>query len=247
MDIKNVILDIVSHTNGLGIINNIKVAGDDSDTTLAAMDTDKTVIMNATMHQPVPEFVGEFGMGNLGLLNSLTKFSTYKGDDATLELTRREYKGAETPSTLVFKDASGNKDEYRFMGKEMIDRVLQVAKFKGASWDITIEPAQNRIEQLSEVAGVYSGIEPTFSVKTEDGNLIFEVGNSEGGITGRRIFAQNIDGDMSTQWSWPLNTFLNILKLGGTSVVRFSNQGVCQIDVDSGIGVYSYLLPAVTQ
>jgi hypothetical protein len=105
MEIKDVLLDIVKHTSGLGIIENIKVTGDDKETTLAAMDADRTVILQAKLHDAVPEFEGEFGMGNLGLLSSLTKVSNYQnGDDASIKVERTERNGVEVPSTMVFKD-----------------------------------------------------------------------------------------------------------------------------------------------
>lgn len=247
MEIKDVLLDVVKHTSGLGIIENIKVTGDDSETTLAAMDADRTVILQAKMHDPVIEFVGDFGMGNLGLLSSLTRVSNYQNGDADIKVERKERNGEEMPTTLIFKDGDGNRDQYRFMSKEILDQVMKVATFRGANWDITIEPATKRIAQLSEVAGIYSGIEPSFAVSTEDGKLIIEVGSAEGGILGRRVFAENIDGELGSKWSWPLQAFLSILKLDGTKVIRFSDQGVCQIDVDSGIGIYSYIMPAISK
>ncbi len=247
MELKSVLLDIVKHTSGLGIIENIKVTSVDGKTKLAAMDADRTVILNAEMHDEVPEFTGEFGMGNLGLLSSLTRLSNYQSDDASIQVDRRERNGEELPTTLIFKDAEGNKDQYRFMSKEIVDQAMKVATFRGANWTVEVEPASRRIGQLSEVAGIYAGIDPAFSVKTEDGNLIFEVGSTEGGVIGRRVFAENVDGEMTTAWSWPLATFLSIVKLGGTIVIRFSDQGACQIDVDSGLGVYSYILPAISR
>jgi UDP-N-acetylmuramate-alanine ligase len=54
MDIKSVLMDIVKHTSGLGIIDNVKVTGTDGKTTIAAMDSDKTVILTAKMHDTVP-------------------------------------------------------------------------------------------------------------------------------------------------------------------------------------------------
>jgi hypothetical protein len=247
MDIKSVLMDIVKHTNGLGIIENIKVVSNDKETTLAAMDANRTVILQAKMHDVVSEFEGEFGMGNLGLLNSLTRLSTYQGDDADIKIVRTERNGEHVPTMIAFSDSENNTDQYRFMSKEIVDQAMKVATFRGANWAIQIEPSQRRIAQLSEVASVYSGVDPAFSVTTKDGNLIFEVGSSEGGIIGRRVFAENIEGNMHTKWAWPLSSFLGILKLGGTIVVRFSDQGACQIDVDSGIGIYSYIMPAISR
>lgn len=247
VDLKSVLLDVVAHTSGLGIIDNIKVTGTQTETQLAAMDSDRTVILSARLHDVAPDFLGEFGMGNLGLLNSLLKVSNYQTDDASIEVVRQERDGGEMPTTLVFQDGGGSRDQYRFMSKTIVDQAMKVATFRGAAWNVQTEPTQKRITQLAEVSSIYSGIDPAFSVKTEKGNLVFEVGSAEGGIVGRRIFAENIDGDLSTTWSWPLTTFLSILKLGGTIMVRFSDQGVCQIDVDSGIGLYSYIMPAISR
>jgi len=244
MDIKSVILDIVKHTSGLGIIENIKVTGTDSDTLLAAMDPNRTVILQARLHDVVPEFEGEFGMGSLGLLSSLTKLSNYQAEDAKIEVVRQVRQEVEMPTTLVFTDGEGGKDQYRFMSKEVVQEAMPVATFKGANWNIQLQPAARRISQLGEVASIYSGVDPAFSVKTEDGKLIFEVGSTEGGVIGRRVFADNVDGELTTTWRWPLSQFLNILKLGGTQIVRFSDQGACEIQVDSGLGVYTYIMPA---
>lgn len=247
MDIKSVLMDIVKHTSGLGIIENVKVSGTDGATTIAAMDQNKTVILTAKMHDVVPEFHGDFGMGNLGLLTSLMRLSSYQEAGATIDVVRAERNGEETPTTLVFKDTDGGKDQYRFMSKEIVDQAMKVATFRGASWDVQVTPAAKRIAQLGEVAGIYSGVDPAFSVKTEDGNLVLEVGSTEGGVVGRRVFAENVEGNLTTTWSWPLAQFLAIIKLGGTIVIQFSNQGACQIDVDSGIGMYSYIMPAMSK
>jgi hypothetical protein len=246
MDIKSVLKDIVKHTSGLGIISNVKVIGTAEGTAIAAMDSDKTVILTGKMHEAVPEFIGEFGMGNLGLLTSLMRLSNYQDTNATIDVIRQERDEVELPVNLVFKDAEGGKDQYRFMSSAAIDQAMKVPTFKGASWDVLVAPETKRIMQLSEIAGIYSGIDPAFSVTTEDGNLVFNVGSTEGGAPGRRVFAENIEGTLSTTWSWPLAPFLSVIKLGGDTTVQFSNQGVCKIDVDSGLGVYSYILLALS-
>jgi hypothetical protein len=243
--IKDVLLDIIKHTNGLGIIDNIKVSGTADGTKLAAMDKDKTVIMTAELHDVVAEFEGEFGLGSLGLLSSLIKLSNYGEPGASITVERSERQGEEMPTTLVFKDTGGGKDQYRFMSKKIVDEAMKVATFTGAHWNLQIQPALRSVSQLSEVAGIYSGVDPAFAVKTEDGNLIFEVGSTEGGVLGRRVFAENVDGELTTTWQFPLAQFLSIIKLGGTILVSFSSQGACKIEVDSGIGIYTYIMPAV--
>ena len=101
---------------------------------------------------------------------------------------------------------------------------------------------------LKQIAGIYGGIEPNFTVKTEDGDLIITVGAADGSFTGKRTFAKNVDGEIKEGFAWPLSQVLAILKLGmsGSCVMQISSKGALQISVDSGIGQYDYILPAQT-
>ena len=145
---KDVIADVVKHTAGLGFIENVKVTGTDSETTLDAMDSDRTVILKAKLHNVQPDFIGEFGLGNLGFLSGVSKLPNYAGEDATVEVVKRERNGVQAPDHLLFKDSTNNTDRYRFMSKEIIDQTLQTVKFKGAAWEIEFQPAVASIQRL---------------------------------------------------------------------------------------------------
>ena len=62
-------------------------------------------------------------------------------------------------------------------------------------------------------------------------------------------FANNVEGTLNQGWSWPLSQVLANLKLGmsGMCVMQFSDQGALQISIDSGLGKYDYILPAMNQ
>ena len=248
MSTRDVVQDIVNHTAGLGFISAVKVTGSDSETTLDAMDADRTVILKAKLHNAEPQFEGEFGLGNLGFLSGVSNLPNYQEDDATIEVVSRERNGVKMPDHLLFKDVDGNNDQYRFMSKEIIEQTLQTVKFKGVNWDVTFEPTKQKVSELQQIAGIYGGIEPNFTVKTEDGDLIITVGASDGSFTGKRTFAKNVDGEINEGFAWPLGQVLAILKLGmsGSCVMQISSKGALQISVDSGIGKYDYILPAQT-
>lgn len=248
MSTRDVVQDIVKHTAGLGFISAVKVTGSDSETTLDAMDADRTVILKAKLHNAEPQFEGEFGLGNLGFLSGVSNLPNYQEDDATIEVVSRERNGVKMPDHLLFKDVDGNNDQYRFMSKEIIEQTLQTVKFKGVNWDVTFEPTKQKVSELQQIAGIYGGIEPNFTVKTEDGDLIITVGASDGSFTGKRTFAKNVDGEINEGFAWPLGQVLAILKLGmsGSCVMQISSKGALQISVDSGIGKYDYILPAQT-
>lgn len=248
MSTRDIVQDIVKHTAGLGFITSVKVTGTDEGTSLDAMDADRTVILQAKLHNTVPEFNGEFGLGNLGFLAGVTALPNYQTDDATVNVVARDRNGVSSPDHLMFKDVDGNTDQYRFMSKEIIEQTLQTVKFKGVEWDVTLEPTKAKVNELQAVAGIYGGIEPNFTVKTEDGNLIITVGAADGSFTGKRTFANNVNGEITEGYAWPLNQVLAILKLGmsGTCVMQISKKGALMISVDSGIGKYDYILPALT-
>ena len=248
MSTRDIVQDIVKHTAGLGFITSVKVTGTDESTTLDAMDADRTVILQAKLHNTVEEFTGEFGLGNLGFLAGVTGLGNYQTDDATVEVVARDRNGVSSPDHLMFKDADGNTDQYRFMSKEIIEQTLQTVKFKGVEWDVTLEPTKAKVNELQQVAGIYGGIEPNFTVKTEGTDLIVTVGAADGSFTGKRTFAQNVNGEITEGYAWPLAQVLAILKLGmsGTCVMQISKKGALMISVDSGIGKYDYILPALT-
>ena len=248
MSTRDIVQDIVKHTAGLGFITSVKVTGTDESTTLDAMDADRTVILQAKLHNAVPEFNGEFGLGNLGFLAGVTALGNYQTDDATVDVVARDRNGVSSPDHLMFKDADGNTDQYRFMSKEIIEQTLQTVKFKGVEWDVTLEPTKAKVNELTQVAGIYGGIEPNFTVKTEGSDLIVTVGAADGSFTGKRTFAQNVNGEITEGYAWPLAQVLAILKLGmsGACVMQISKKGALMISVDSGIGKYDYILPALT-
>jgi hypothetical protein len=43
---------------------------------------------------------------------------------------------------------------------------------------------------------------------------------------------------------WPVKVFMSIMDLPGDKIVKISDQGACEITVNSGLAVYQYLLPA---
>jgi hypothetical protein len=247
---KDILLDLVDHTAGLGFIENVKVTGTTEETVFEAMDLDRTVILNAKSHKPVPEFIGEFGMGNLGFLNGIVNLDSYKVDEATINVNNRERNGEQVLESLTFEDQYGNTDQYRFMSKEVVDQQLKTVKFRGVNWNVSFEPTKQSVQELAQIANIYVNIEPTFSVRTENGNVIIGVGTDDGsGHVGKRIFARNVTGELKQHWSWPLHQVLAILKLGmsGACIMNISDQGALQIAIDSGLITYDYILPAMNK
>jgi hypothetical protein len=238
---KDILLDIVSHTHSLGILPLVKITSD-TDTIIESMAEDRSVILSAKAKKKVPEFNGVFGMPNLDKLALHLKNPEYK-ENATIQVVEAERNGVTIPVSLHFENAAKDfRNDYRFMNAEIINERLKSVKFKGANWDIEFEPLVASIMRLKLQAGAHSE-EQVFQVKTENGNLVFFFGDAAS-HAGSFVFHTNVPGKLKQTWAWPVIQVMSILNLDGDKTMRISDAGAMQITVDSGIIEYNYILPA---
>jgi hypothetical protein len=234
--------DIVSHTHALGIINLIKVTGDEDGTAIDAIAEDRSVIVSAKMHNPIPEFIGQFGMPNLSKLNVVLNIPEYR-EDAKITLATVDKEGVKIPTGLHFENKSGDfKNDYRFMSTELINEQMKTVKFKGVKWNVEFEPLVQNIQRMKFMASANSE-EVTFIAKTEKGSLKFFFGDHSS-HAGNFVFSE-VTGTLTNAYHWPVNVVQGILGLPGDKIFRFSDEGAAQITVDSGLGLYTYTLPAM--
>ena len=98
------------------------------------------------------------------------------------------------------------------------------------------------IARMKLMAAAHSE-EPTFNVKTVDGNLVFSFGDAST-HAGEFVFEAGVEGTLAHTWSWPVSQVQSILNLSGDITMSISDQGAMQISVDSGMAQYDYILPA---
>ena len=240
---KDYLQDIVAHTHALGIIDLVKITGTDQATTVEALAEDRSVIVQAKFNNPVPEFVGLFGMPNLGKLNTILNIPEYK-EDAQLTIISQDRNGKQVPVGLHFENKAGDfKNDYRFMVSEVISEKLKTVKMaKTLKWNVELEPTVAAIQKMKFQAQANSE-ETTFIVKTEGNKLKFFFGDHSS-HAGDFVFADGITGTLSKGWPWPVSAVIGILSLPGDKKMYFSDEGAAQITVNSGIATYNYLLPA---
>ena len=239
---KDYLNDIVQHTHSLGFIDLIKVQGSDTETSIEGLAEDRSVIVQAKFKNPYAEFIGTFGMPNLNKLAILLGIQEYK-EDAKITISKQERNGSEVPVGLYFENVRGDfKNDYRFMTSEVINDKLKTVKFKGVKWDVEIKPSVAAVQRLKMQAQVHSE-ETTFVAKTEDGNLKFYFGDHST-HAGNFVFQHDVTGAITRGWAWPVEQVSKILSLGGDTTFKFSDDGVAEIVVDSGLAEYRYLLPA---
>ena len=239
---KDYLQDIVQHTHSLGFIDLVKITGTDAITSIDAVSEDRIAIIQAQFHNPVPEFIGTFGMPNLGKLKTILDIPEYK-EDATIDITQ---KNTGDPDGISFKNKSGDfKNDYRLMTANVVTDKLKTVKFKGVKWGVEIEPTVAAIQRMRFMAQA-NAEETTFIAKVENGNLVFYFGDHSS-HAGNFVFAHDVAGSLTKAWNWPVGAVISILSLPGDKMIRFSDEGAAQITVDSGLAVYNYILPAQTK
>jgi hypothetical protein len=242
---KDTLLDIIQHTSALGFIDLIKVTGTDTTTNISAIAEDKTVIVNGTFKNPNPEFIGVFGMPNLGKLKTILSFDDYD-EHSKISMTRVNRDGVDTPDSIHFETKDGSfVNDYRLMAKSIIDEKVKQYAYKGNGWNVEFEPSVASILRLKKQASANSE-EQNFVTKLENGDLKIYFGDPST-HSGNFVFQSNITGTLTSKWAWPVTQVMSILSLPGDKKYRINDQGATEITVDSGLALYQYLLPAKTK
>jgi hypothetical protein len=239
------LLDIVKNTYGLGNIDLIKVTGTAEETAIEALAEDRSVIVQGKLNGPVAEFVGTFGMPNLGKLNTILGIPEYK-ENAKIELSTQDRNGETVPVGLHFENAAGDfKNDYRFMSQEIISDKLKSVKMRAVNWGVEFEPTVASIQRLKFMASANSE-ETVFTAKKEGNDLKFFFGDHST-HAGNFVFHAGTTGNLTKALSFPVAAVISILNLAGDKKFSLSDDGVAQITVDTGIATYNYLLPAQTK
>lgn len=241
---KDILQDIVGHTNKLGFLNIVKVTGTEDKTQIDSMAEDRSVIMHAETANPYPDMIGTFGMPQLEKLRYLLDGKEYQ-EDAKIELTTAVRNNETIPVGLHFENKDGDfKNDYRFMNQDLINEKLKTVKFRGVKWDVEIEPSIAAIQRFQFQAGANTE-HTTFLAKTEDKKLMFTFGDAST-HGGEFVFATDVVGKLNKGWSWPVSPVLSILKVADANNTKmsFSNEGAMQITLDSGLATYQYIIPA---
>jgi len=241
---KDILQDIVAHTHSLGFLNIVKVTSE-ADTTIESMAEDRSVILSSQTKNPVAEFAGTFGMPNLDKLALHLKCPEYQ-TNAKVSVEQAERNGETVPTHIHFENEAGDfENDYRFMNKQIIDEKLKTVKFKGASWDVVVEPSMASIQRMKFQSMAHAE-ETVFTVRTEGNSLVFSFGDASQ-HAGSFVFQTDVTGSLKHAWAWPVAQVQAILNLDGKVTMSISDQGAMQLTVDSGLAEYNYILPAQTK
>jgi hypothetical protein len=238
---KDQLKDLIDHTHGLGI-ELIKVSGTDKETVINSITEDKSVVVSGSFKNPIHDFIGVFGMPNLGKLKTIVSFDEYD-EHAIINVTKANRDGADVPGAIHFETKTGDFiNDYRLMAKSVIEEKVKTVAFKGATWNVDFEPTVAGILRMKKQTQANSE-EENFVAKTENGDLKFYFGDPST-HSGNFVFHSQVTGILNNKWKWPVKQFNSIMDLVGDKIIRISDNGAIEIIVDSGLGTYRYLIPA---
>jgi hypothetical protein len=239
---KDYLQDLITHTNGLGDVDLIKVSGTDTETTINAISEKKTVIVSGVLNSPIADFIGVFGMPNLTKLKTILGFDDYD-EHAKISVLRTNRDGVDVPSTIHFETKDGTfVNDYRLMTKSIVEEKVKTVTFKGTTWNVEFEPTIAGIQRLKKQSSANSE-EEHFTFTTVNGDLKINFGDPST-HSGNFVFQPSVTGSLTKVWNWPVKVFLAIMDLPGDKKVRIADAGATEITVDSGLATYTYLLPA---
>lgn len=236
---RDYLLDLVEHTHDLGFIDLIKITGDDKTTEVVGIPSDVSVVVQGEFKNPVPEFIGNFGMPNLAKLKIILNLPEYR-ENATLS---RTYDKEGVLDGVEFVNSIGDfRNNYRYMSADIVNKKIGTMRFKGATWHLELEPTVVGIQRLKMQAQA-NAEEQNFQARTDNGHLKFFFGDHST-HAGDFVFQPDVGSVLKRSWYWPVKQVISILDLTGDKVMRFSDDGLMQITVDSGLAVYNYNIPA---
>jgi hypothetical protein len=236
--LKDIVLDVAKNIAGLGPFEEILVEQEANSTKFTAYPEDSSITVLANSKTKADELPDAFGMLNLSFFVGLTNL--YRTDDSVVATGTNAKSDIDR---LVFTGKDNNKDEYRLTPTNLMK--TKTRSFKGTSFDVTVQPAANKISELSVRAGLYASIDPNLVASTDNGKLVFTFGGQGGGgHAGKFVFADTTQ-TLKRPVTLPINSLLLALKTAsqGTPVISLSEK-VAKIEFDSGVIEYEYLVIA---
>lgn len=242
---KDYLQDIIEHVHALGNIDLVKITGTDTETQINAIADDRSVIVSGSFKNPHADFIGTYGMPNLGKLKTILGFEEYN-EKAKINMTYRDRDGVQTPEAIHFETQNGDfLNDYRLMGKNIVEEKVKNVTYKGKGWNVEFQPSVASILRLKKQASANSE-EQNFVTALVGNELKVYFGDAST-HSGNFTFATGIQGTMREKLKFPVTQVLNILNLQGDKTFRITDEGAGEITVDSGLAVYRFLLPAQTK
>ena len=237
------IREIIKFAGNVGTVNILKVNGSENSTSIVGLDEQRELVITINLANALPDLSGEFGFGYLPFLSKLIDMP-----NSQFSVIRGTHKGEEVPEAFTFEDAGGTTVNYRLMAKEATPTIGQ---FVGVDWKIELSPTKSKIAEFMSYASAFNSLGSQydrFGISTSKGKLNLVLGDIDGSTSkGSVVFADGITEALSTTYKWPVQKFIQSLKLindsaaiATNSAISFSEKAI-KVDIKTEKATYEYL------
>lgn len=236
MDLRNVLRDLVNTTSGIDF-SCIAVSSEDRGqgqrVYMEAYTDDKTLVLRAVTKEDVPEVVGRFGLGNLGMLQGLMSLKTYGTDSTTI--TANTKNGVVTGLQFSSDEASTN---FVVQSEKFIP---PQPRFTEQPYDVLVTPSAAKVQELKSFAGVFKSFSALVTPYTEQDTLHFHVGEKNKNNHSGSLQFSKTDGELKLQYGYSIDRVLQALNRvsnAESATLGLTKTGMLNVTIDTGIAVY---------
>lgn len=237
--------DIIKHTHGLGFIESVKLYySSETGTTHVESIVDNSVVLYGKMAEPIDGLDSTIGLTRMSVLSGYLNFLPFTSEKAHITIMTQERNGVSLPTAVQFNSNVGHSANYRFMSKQQVESEIQIPTFMEPNWDVVFSPSRQAVRDLSALRSIVGSLETDFIIETKDNKLNFLIG-SDSTDSSKVTFATDVMGVLRHSYQWSIRSILPILRLGedaASITVSISDAGIAKFEIDSGIGVYTYLV-----
>lgn len=240
---REILADIVRQTAPLGF-EALKVTGTDDRTMIQAITENKALSMEAVLHAPESDLNGEFGCRYIGLLNGLLNNGNFRGDGSTISIKRKKLmSGGLSVEQIEFRGGGGAYADVKCMNPRVCPPMPEV---RPIPWDVSFTPDKAKVLEFQQFSGLYGDFHKSFLPKTEDGNLVFSLGEVGDGINHSSMVFQRDVGGSLTGGGMAFNNgqFIAVMKVAAANqaTIHIYAPGIMKITVRTEIATYDYYL-----
>lgn len=237
MELRDVLRDLVTTTAGIDF-DCIAVSSEDRGQGqriyMEAYTSDKNLVMRAYTKSDVPEVVGRFGIGNLGMLQGLLNLNVYKSDSTKIGVNEKDG---------VVKSLSFSSDDAKTTYLVTAEKFIPPQpRFTDQPYDVQVSPSAAKVNELKSFSGVFKSFTAHVTPFTENESLYFYVGEkNKNNHTGTLLFSKT-EGELTQGYGYPIERVLQALNRvnnAETKSLGITKTGMLNVTVDTGIAVYS--------
>ena len=144
MSLINILKEIVTYTTSADL-DLVKITGTATETVMEAINSHKSVVLQAKFRQAIPEFIGTVGLPNLGKLSVILNIPEYR-ENSQVSTTALSGGGL---ATIEFNNQFNDfANTYRLMDSAVVNNQISSMTFKEPAWNLDFEPLNANVQKF---------------------------------------------------------------------------------------------------